>query len=136
MKAIVEFLFVCHPTGYGKSLCFALLRLVYDYLREVKGSIVACISPLTALMMEQKTKYTHQGLILEFSSELQHYIQSICNITERIVQLIYVSPERNLQWRDMLLCAVYEEKSYNINDITLEMKPLIRIFHIPVSVCS
>ena len=26
MKAIpvVEFLFVCHPTGYGKSLCFAL----------------------------------------------------------------------------------------------------------------
>ena len=37
----------------------------------------------------------------------------------------------------MLLCAVYEEKSYNIihsHDITLEMKPLIRIFHIPVSV--
>ena len=81
MKAIVEFLLVCHPTGYGKSLCFALLPLVYDYLREVKGSIVVCISPLTALMMEQKTKYSHQGLVLEFSGELQHdNIQSICNV--------------------------------------------------------
>ena len=65
MKA---FLFVCHPTGYGKSLCFALV------LREVKGSIVVCISPLAALMMEQKTKYTHQGLVSEFSGELQHDI--------------------------------------------------------------
>ena len=64
------------------------LPLVYDYLREVKGSIVVCISPLAALMMEQKTKYTHQGLVLEFSGELQHDMQSICNVRERIVQLI------------------------------------------------
>ena len=109
MKAIVDVLLVCQPTGYGKSLCFALLPQVYDYLREVKGSIVVCISPLTALMMEQKTKYTHQGLVLEFSGELQHDIQSISNVRARIVQLMYVSPEsihRNLQWRDMLLCAI------------------------------
>ena len=47
----------------GQRFVFTLF-LVYDYLREVKGSIVVCISPLTALMMEQKTKYTHQGLSL------------------------------------------------------------------------
>ena len=47
-------------------------------MREVKGSIVVCMSPLTVLMMELKTKYTHQGLVLEFSGELQHdNIQSI-----------------------------------------------------------
>ena len=130
MKAIVKFLLVCHPTGYGKSLCFALLPLVYDYLREVKGSIVVCISPLTALMMEQKTKYRHQGLVLEFSGELQHdNIQSICNVRERIVQLIYVSPEsilRNLQWRDMLRKNLIT--LFIVTIITLEMKPLIRIF--------
>ena len=35
------------PTGYGKSLCFALLPLVFDYLRgEEKASVVICISPL------------------------------------------------------------------------------------------
>ena len=87
MKAIVEFLLVCHLTGYGKSLCFALLPLVYDYLREVKGSIIVCISRLTALMTEQKTKYTHQGLVLEFSGEHTEYLQrkgenSAANIRE------------------------------------------------------
>ena len=42
------------PTGYGKSLCFTLLPLVFDYPQgEAKTSIVICISPLTSLMMEQ-----------------------------------------------------------------------------------
>ena len=94
------------------------------------------MSPLTALMMEQKTKYAHQGLVLEFSGELQHDIQSICNVRERIVQLIYVSPEsilRNLQWRDRKnLITLFIVMIF----ITLEIKPLIRIFHIPVSVRS
>ena len=107
-------LFVCHPTGYGKSLCFALLPLVYDYLREVKGSIVVCISPLTALMMEQKTKHSYQGLVLEFSGELQHdiYTEYLQCKGEESTAVIYVSPEsivRNLQWRDMLLSDVYKE---------------------------
>ena len=32
------------PTGYGKSLCFALLPLVFDYQRgEAKTSIVICV---------------------------------------------------------------------------------------------
>ena len=110
MKTIVGFLLVC---GYGKSLCFALLLLAYDYLREVKGSIVVCISPLTALMMEQKTKYTHQGLVLEFSGELQHDIQSISNVGERIVQLIYVSPESEICSGEICSCALYTRKNYS-----------------------
>ena len=49
-EAISSFLkgrdvFVCLPTGYGKSLCFVLLPLVCDYLRGRKnGSIVMCVS--------------------------------------------------------------------------------------------
>ena len=45
------------PTGYGKFLCFALLPLVFDYLRgEANTSIIViCVSPLTSLMMEQRT---------------------------------------------------------------------------------
>ena len=42
---------VCLPTGYGKSLCFAILPLVFDHLRGHKGSIVICVSPLTSLMI-------------------------------------------------------------------------------------
>ena len=61
LKAIVcnkKDTFICLPTGYGKSLCYALLPLLFDKLlcREDGTSIVICISPLTAIMMEQRNK--------------------------------------------------------------------------------
>ena len=44
------------PTGYGKSLCFALLPYIFDYIMMKTGSIVEviCVSPLTSLMMDQQ----------------------------------------------------------------------------------
>ena len=61
---------VCVPTGYGKSLCFAILLLVFDHLREHKGSIVICVSPLTSLMMEQRSKLTRRGMLVDFVGEI------------------------------------------------------------------
>ena len=116
-EAIVSFVdgndvLVCLPTGYGKSLCFAVLPLVFDYLRERRGSIVICVSPLTSLMMEQKSKFTPRGLMVDFVGEMQHDLKSIENVQCGRVQLLYISPEsilRNPQWRDMLLTDVYQE---------------------------
>ena len=69
------------PTGYGKSLCFALLPLVFDYLRgEANTSIVICVSPLTSLMMEQRTRFSHRGLSAEFVGELQTDPKSMRNV--------------------------------------------------------
>ena len=102
------------PTGYGKSLCFALLPLVFDCLRGKDNvSIVVCISPLTALMMEQKARFSHRGLSVEFVGELQTDPRSMRNVEEGKVQLLYVSPEcilRNPRWREMLLSTVYQCK--------------------------
>ena len=39
--------FVCLPTGYGKSYCF-VLPLVFDRVLGRDGSIVLCVSPLTS----------------------------------------------------------------------------------------
>ena len=49
--------FVCLPTGFGKSQCYALLLLVYENLKKCGGSIVICISLLTSLM-EQTSKFS------------------------------------------------------------------------------
>ena len=72
-QAIREFLlgrdvFVSLPTGEGKSLCYASLPLVFDWIKEhhvrttisenVSSSIV---SPLTALMKDQVESFSKRG---------------------------------------------------------------------------
>ena len=110
--ALGKDVFVSLPTGYGKSFCYALLPLVFDCLRGGKEtSIVICISPLTALMMEQRAKFSVRGLRSEFIGQLQQDVQSLSSVQKGQVQLLYVSPESilcNLQWRDMLLLPVYQ----------------------------
>ena len=48
--------FVSLPTGYGKSIIYAALPLIFDRLLDRKGSIVVCVSPLTSLMIDQRSK--------------------------------------------------------------------------------
>ena len=104
-------MFISLPTGYGKSICFALLPLVFDRMRGDVGSIVMCISPLTALMMEQRTKFSVRGISSEYIC-LQQDIEAMDRVRKGMVQLLYVSPESilsNPQWRDMLLLPVYQK---------------------------
>ena len=55
-RVITEFVsgkdvFVCLPTGFGKSLCFTALPIVFDLIRSPSDpSIVVVISPLNSLM--------------------------------------------------------------------------------------
>ena len=93
--------FISLPTGYGKSICFALLPLVFDRMRGYVGAIV---SPLTALMMEQRTKFSVRGISTEYIS-LQQDIEAMDRVRKGMVQLLYVSPE----WRDTLLLRVYQK---------------------------
>ena len=39
--------FVSLPTGYGKSLIYAALPLIFDRVLDRRGSIVVCVSPLS-----------------------------------------------------------------------------------------
>ena len=61
--------FLSLPTGYGKSLCFAMLPCVYDRLRQSEGnvtSIVVCVTPLQSLMVNQYERFSQVGLRVEF----------------------------------------------------------------------
>ena len=80
----------------------------YTRMRGDVGSIVMCISPLTALMMEQRSV---RGISSEYIC-LQQDIEAMDRVRKGMVQLLYVSPESilsNPQWRDMLLLPVYQK---------------------------
>ena len=58
-SAIVPFVegndvFICLPTGFGKSLCYFCLPSLFDILKKKdKWSVVVVVSPLVALMTDQ-----------------------------------------------------------------------------------
>lgn len=64
-RAIVAFVkgrvFVCLPTGSGKSICFGVLPLVFDVLQGKRGSICLVVSPLKALMKDQVEAFKSRG---------------------------------------------------------------------------
>ena len=73
---------------------------------------MVCISPLTSLMMDQRTKYSHTGLDVEFIGEAQ--TDRLCKkrVLAGKVQLVYVTPESILDnriFREMLLSPPYQE---------------------------
>ena len=73
--------FVSLPTGYGKSLIYGILPLVFNILEGLshsdllyikrfffcftgkERSIIVCVSPLTSLVMDQKSQFTPRGVI-------------------------------------------------------------------------
>ena len=68
-QAIGANVFLSLPTGYGKSLCFAMLPFVSDRLRQSEGnvtSIVVCVTPLQSLMVNQYERFSQVGLRVEF----------------------------------------------------------------------
>ena len=59
------------PTGYGKSLCYALLPFIFDVKRGLveKKSVVMVVSPLIALMKDQSSSFTRRGITAEYVSD-------------------------------------------------------------------
>ena len=64
-------------------------------------------------MLEQRNKFTMQGVSCEFVGELLQDVESMTNVRKGLVQLLFISPESllsNPRWREMLLLPVYQEK--------------------------
>ena len=68
MRVIEEFIsgrdvFVCLPTGFGKSLIFASLPIIFDKLRNQEHkSIVVIVSPLLSIMQDQVGTFLSKGI--------------------------------------------------------------------------
>ena len=81
---VTEFLkgrdvFVSIPTGGGKSLCFATLPYIFDFVKHflaaesevIHSSICIVVSPLVSLMKDQVAKFSRWGLRCAFVGEEQ-----------------------------------------------------------------
>ena len=82
------------------------------YIVGHKGSIAVCISPLTALMMDQRDKFTRRGITTDFVGETQTDQIVIKRVLNGNIQLVYISPEAlllNPMYRSMLLTKPYKE---------------------------
>ncbi|XP_062521790.1 uncharacterized protein LOC134196591 [Corticium candelabrum] len=104
--------FAILPTGYGKSVIYSLLPVVFDRMRGHCGSIVVCVSPLTSLMIDQKSKLLPRGLKCEFVGEAQTDDNAVGEVLTGKVQLVFISPENllgNPTFRTMFLKKIYKD---------------------------
>ena len=71
--------FVILPTGYGKTLCCALLPLVFDHLRKRNTSVFFCSLRFAVGISNDGSsysKYSSKGLTTQFLGEAQGTILS------------------------------------------------------------
>ena len=73
---------------------------------------MVCITPLTSLMMDQKSKFTPRGITAEFVGECQSDRFAIESVLRGNVELVFISPESiitNPLYRNMLLTKAYKD---------------------------
>lgn len=106
--------FVCLPTGSGKSLCYCILPYAFDELRSITGtekrSIVLVVSPLIALMKDQVRSMVERNITAIYAAEADD--KAVEDIILGRYQLVFMSPEmllRDENWRDMLVSTHYQE---------------------------
>ncbi len=115
--SIMEFVkgkdvFVSLPTGFGKSLCYILLPIVFDRLRKVdKKSIALVVSPLIALMQDQVSAATAMGVSAIHITD-KHATKLIVkqSVKNGEYQIVFISPEAlvgGMEWRSMLATDIY-----------------------------
>ncbi len=103
--------FVCLPTGFGKSICFQSLPFLFDHKLGRgggKGSAVVVISPLIALMVDQVQSLRDRGVhaVVVSSGSRDKISKEFLASDESLksASLIFCSPEALTvtKWRDAL----------------------------------
>ena len=109
--------FVSLQTRSGKTLCYAALPFVFDWVRELALntarplSIVLCVSPLSALMQDQVMALSRRGLQATHVGVAQKDVDVKKDVERGRYQLVLLSPESlllNMAWREMLRSCVYQ----------------------------
>ena len=116
--------FCCLPTGFGKSVCYILLPMMFDTLnhKDAGTSSIIVISPLSSLMEDQVNvceSHHITAVAVKRENESSHHH----DVLKGKYQIVYISPEMLLgtnKWRTVLqderfhkrLCAVVIDEAH------------------------
>ena len=92
--------FVRLPTGFGKTMITALLPFAFDYLLDTGShahSVILCVSPLSALMADQKRRIQEMGLKVELLGRGQTDPSAFAKVRAGQFQVVLLSPELLLE---------------------------------------
>ena len=104
--------FVSLPTGFGKSVIFQALPMVFDGFTVESGHIVIVVSPLLSLIKDQTERLRQVEISCVSLSDVS--MQGDIDLVERgLYSLVYATPEsvlKNERWRRMLSMNLYQQK--------------------------
>lgn len=104
--------FINLPTGYGKSLIYQAIPLLFDQLHESnKNHIVVVVSPLINLMVDQVTRLRSLGISAISLSDISD--EEAKDLEKGLFSVVYGTPEswlKNQRWRSMLSSDIYKTK--------------------------
>ena len=104
--------FVNLPTGFGKSVVFQALPVVYSYVEathELKN-IVIVVSPLVNLMKDQVSRLTSREISAISLSDISSD-EEMRSVEKGSYSIVFGSPESWLgetRWRKMLSSDIYK----------------------------
>ena len=108
MRFVVESksdVFVNLPTGFGKSVVFQALPIVYSYVEPTREkNIVIFVLPLVNLMKDQVSRLTSLGISAVSLSDICSD-EEMRSVEKGSYSIVYGSPESWLgdtRWRKML----------------------------------
>ena len=87
--------------------------MLFNVNEGCAGSIVVVITPLIALMVDQKKNFAPTGVSVEFVGKAQDDNTAVKRVLKGEVQLVYISPENilnNRRFRDMLQKSNYQQR--------------------------
>ncbi|CAC5390762.1 recQ [Mytilus coruscus] len=102
--------FVVLPTGYGKTVIYSIHPELFRMVKKIDNSVVLVVSPLVALMRDQKEQFLKQGIESVYLGEKLD--KEICKkVCDGLIPILLMSPESLFSgvWRETLSLPVYQK---------------------------
>ena len=113
-------MFVCLPTGFGKSLCYHTLPFVMDHKLNpagqegVRSSAVIVVSPLIALMEDQVSGLRKRGVKASIITSSTSVTKDIISTDKSLAtdSIFFCAPEALMtsKWRDVLGRSAFSDR--------------------------